>query len=214
MRLARDGQSVLLIDPRTYLGRDITATLRPWIMVDDPTRPDRLPEPIPMILDTHDLPNILPGTELPLHPDTVKRGLEDALMAANVDLIYASLPTGLCEDRLVTGNTSGRQIIRCRTIVDATETALVTRLAGGRFEQADRRPLRMSRTLEFDRVQPLTNASLPGSAHLGITGNAVRLHTGYREPGHILVECDIDRTSAAGVQLSMSPWSAGNNPVR
>lgn len=136
LRLARDGQSVLLIEPRTYLGRDITAMLRPWLSLDNATDPNRLPGPIPTILDAHDLPNTPPGTEVPLHPDNVKCGLEDALMAADIDLLYASLPTCLYKGGLVIGNKSGRQIIRCQTIIDATETALVARLSGGAFPSA------------------------------------------------------------------------------
>lgn len=31
---ARSGRSVLLIESRTYLGREITATLRPWLSFD------------------------------------------------------------------------------------------------------------------------------------------------------------------------------------
>lgn len=87
---------MILIEPRTYLGRDITATLRPWLVVDNGTNPDRLPRPIRTILVAHDLPNTPRGPEIPLHPDTVKRSLEDALIADDVDLLYASLPTRLC----------------------------------------------------------------------------------------------------------------------
>jgi ribulose 1,5-bisphosphate synthetase/thiazole synthase len=192
LRLAHDGRSVTLVEPRTYLGRDITATLRPWLSLPEQSDPASLPEPIRTILDAHDLREVLIGTEIPLHPDTIKRCLEDVLLAANVDLLYANLPMGLCETGLVIGNKSGRQVIRCRTIVDATETALVARLAGGTFEPPTEAPVRMSRTLEFDRVQPITEAALPVPRHLGIVGNAVRLHTGYRGAGHLLVECDLD----------------------
>ena len=32
LTLARAGRKVTLVEPRTYLGREITATLRPWII--------------------------------------------------------------------------------------------------------------------------------------------------------------------------------------
>ena len=192
LRLARGGHAVILIEPRTYLGRDITATLRPWIVVGDESNPDRLPEPIRTILNAHDLPDIRPGREIPLHPDTVKRSLEDALMAANVGLLYASLPTGLCDGGLVIGNKSGRQVICCRAIIDATETAVVARLAGGTFGPPPKGPVRMTRTLEFDRIEPIAGTSVPVPERMGIADNLVRLHTGYRGSGHLLIECPMD----------------------
>lgn len=73
LRLAGEGQTVIVIEPRTYLGCDITATLRPWLQVDDQTSPDHLPEPIRTILNAHDVPDIRLGREIPLHPDAVKR---------------------------------------------------------------------------------------------------------------------------------------------
>lgn len=73
LRLALTSQPVIVIEPRTYLGRDITATLRPWLQVDDQTDLDHLPEPVRTILNAHDLPENLSGGEIPLHPDAVKR---------------------------------------------------------------------------------------------------------------------------------------------
>lgn len=92
LTLARHGESIILIEPRTYLGREITATLRPWILLDAEWDPADAPEPVQTILAAHDDPDTRSGAGLPLHPDTVKRSLEDALLAANVDLLYASLP--------------------------------------------------------------------------------------------------------------------------
>jgi len=192
LTLAQHGRSVIVIEPRTYLGRDITATLRPWLSLGGCTDMRMMPEPIRTILRAHDFPDALPAGEVPLHPDAVKRSLEDALLAASVGLLYASLPTGLCESGLVIGNKSGRQVIRCATIIDATETALVARLAGGTFVQATDGPVRFARTLEFDRVKPIDAATLPVPDRLEIAGNEVRLHTGYRGPGHLLVECDLN----------------------
>ena len=36
LQWARAGRKVLLIEPRTYLGREVTATLRPWVARRDP----------------------------------------------------------------------------------------------------------------------------------------------------------------------------------
>jgi len=202
LRFSRAGLPVIVIEPRTYLGREMTATLRPWLAPGTWSDPDHLPAPIKNILNAHDLPDIPLGSELPLHPDTVKRCLEDALIAAGIGLLYASLATELCEGGLVIGNKSGRQVIHCGTIIDATESALVARLAGGAFAPSPNGPVRMWRTLEFDRVQPIAVATLPVPPHLGIADNVIRLHGGYRGAGHVLIECGFDLPYRPGLEGS------------
>nr|MBA2469791.1 FAD-dependent oxidoreductase [Chloroflexia bacterium] len=159
--------------------------------------PASLPEPIRTIVAAHDQGTVEAEAELPLHPDTVKRCLEDALLGANIGLLYASLPTGLCQaegDRagLIIGNKSGRQVVRCQTVIDATETALVARLAGGTFESPAAGTTRFARTLEFDRVGSRGRAVLSIPEWLQIAENRVRLHRGYRGPAHVLVEIELD----------------------
>ncbi len=44
LTLARAGRRVVLVEPRTYLGREVTATLRPWFCIPEPTQ--ALPEAI------------------------------------------------------------------------------------------------------------------------------------------------------------------------
>lgn len=197
VRLAEGGLSVVLIEPRTYLGRQITATLRPWLTLGKHAAPVSLPEPIRTVLVAHDLVDRENDGEIPLRPDTVKRGLEDALLQANISLLYASLPVGLGQTEggsigIVIGNKSGRQVVRCHTIIDATENALIARLAGGTFESPAASSIRFSRTLEFDRVEPLERTALPVPEWLQIVGNRIRLHRGYRGPAHLLIEVDLD----------------------
>lgn len=205
--LSKGSQSVVLVEPRTYPGRDITATLRPWLTLPERATLGSLPQPVRIILDAHSLELQQRRGEIPLRPDTIKLGPEDALLEAKVDLLYASLPVGMHETddsraSLIIGNKSGRQVIRCRTIIDATETALVARLTDGAFEQLDGETPRFSRTLEFDRAGPLKESTLAVPDRLQIAGNVVRLHPGHRGPAHILVECDLDLPYSAGLKGS------------
>ncbi len=197
LTLAGHGKSVVLIEPRTYLGRELTATLRPWLTLDAGNDPGGLPGPIRTILAAHEGPSYRVAGEIALHPDAIKRSLEDALLAGRVDLLYASLPVGLCPGGFIVGNKSGRQIIRCDTIIDTSETALLARLAGGAFEPSPGGPVRFARTLEFDRVDLIAASTHPVPDHLQIAGNTLRLHTGYQGPGHLLVKFDLDVPYAA-----------------
>lgn len=102
-------------------------------------------------------------------------------------MLNTSLLTGLCEDELVIGNKSGRQIIRCRTIIDAIETAAIARLAGEAFEPPSEGPVRMTRTLEFARIEPIPDTSFPVPERFGLSAVLVlfnivveRLYKGKR----------------------------------
>ena len=191
LAFARTGHRVTLVEPRTYLGREITATLRPWVNTDG----------------VHQAPELIaacvratgrdagPG-EIPLRPDAVKLCLEDKLLAADVQLLYTSLPVGLLVEAgaisgLVIGNKSGRQVLACQAVVDATETAAVARVAGAFFEP-ETPTSRFSRTIEFDSVSPFRDANLSVPKDLGFVDNIVTLHRGYRGEQHVLVECQMD----------------------
>lgn len=190
LALAKAGRKVVLVEPRTYLGREVTATVRPWL-----ARSATLHD----LLKACMTPAAAAGAdaEIPLHPDTVKLALEDLLIAAGVGLLYGSLPVGLCCDEigvtgLVIGNKSGRQVLACRMVIDATETAAVVRAAGAEFEPVPAGAMRFHRTLEFDGVTAPPDSPLAVPPELGLADNRVTLHRGYRGAEHVLVECGLD----------------------
>jgi ribulose 1,5-bisphosphate synthetase/thiazole synthase len=185
--LARGGKRVLLLEPRTYLGREATATLRPWFELSGD---DHLPDLIEACLE---MCGRRDGSSVPFRMDAIKILLEDLLVAAGVELLYASLPVALClgEDGLegvVIGNKSGRQVVRCKAIVDASETALVMRLGGADFEPP-RGSGYVSRTLEFDRVEGLSEGVLRVPSELNLVEDQVRVRQGYRGSSHVLIDC-------------------------
>ena len=203
LTLARAGRSVVLVEPRTYLGREMTATLRPWIAKRNPLPP--IVEACTGTKNPYQYPNAsnvvnqiaepvqLDPNEIPLKLDKVKLSLEDQLMEAGVELLYASFPVALSVEGgrlagLIVGNKSGRQVLPCRLIVDATETAVVARLAEAVFEEPQRGPVRFHRTIEFENVLPLKEPALAVPAQLGIADNTVTIHHGYRGESHVLVE--------------------------
>ena len=80
-----------------------------------------------------------PATPPPPRPMYVKKTLDNALLAAGVQYLYSSYPTDVLRDAdghpagMVMANRAGRQAIVAKTIIDATDRALVARLAGARF---------------------------------------------------------------------------------
>jgi flavin-dependent dehydrogenase len=187
LSLSKAGRSVIVVEPRTYLGREITATLRPWVSFAD----FQAPELIKRLIETSPAG---PGTEIPLHMDTVKRVLEDELLKNKVEILYASLAVATvveegCLTGLVIGNKSGRQVISASLVIDGSETALVARLAGLPLDTAAGSQWR--RCIEITGVAGLEEGTLAVPADLGLSGNVV-VHRGYIDPEHVILECTFD----------------------
>ena len=74
-------------------------------------------------------------------PMTVKRALDDALLAAKVNFLYGSYVTDLLRDDkgelagIVMANRSGRQAVRAKVIIDATDRSVAARIAGVDFAE-------------------------------------------------------------------------------
>lgn len=163
LRLARPGRTVAIVEPRTYPGREMTApgtlflTASAW-------RAGDLPYPLSVAFDA--AKEKKRRGVWALHGDALKQALEDELRRANVKIYYASLPAGLVQAAdggvagVILGNKSGRQVIRCAYAVDASETALLARLLGERFETPPARS-RYRRWLEFTGVAELAAPAVP-----------------------------------------------------
>lgn len=132
LQLANQGKRVMIVESRTYLGSEITAALCPWIRTSERRSSKLIQTCIESCGKTVTFGNF---DWTIFHLDRLKRKLEDELLEAGVQLLYASLPIGLTsshENRngIVIANKSGRQLIECTGIVDATETAVTTFLSG------------------------------------------------------------------------------------
>jgi hypothetical protein len=134
---ARSGAKVFLITSYPYLGEDVCATLRLWL---EPGEKPNSPLAQRLFATT------------PARPMHVKRTLDQALLDANVGLLFGCYATDMvCDSRgqvagLVMANRAGRQAIRAKVLIDGTERASVARMAGARF-----RPYPKS-AAEFRRV--------------------------------------------------------------
>ncbi len=86
----------------------------------------------------------------PLH---VKTTLDRALLDAGVEFLYACTPTDLIVDAkgkpcgFVVSNRAGRQAVLAKTLIDATEPALLARLAGAKAKTSPAAELTFRRTV-------------------------------------------------------------------
>jgi ribulose 1,5-bisphosphate synthetase/thiazole synthase len=183
LALAQAGRSVLVVEARTYLGRELTATLRPWLPAEAAQATNGLAGTL-----VRSAGRAVASGEYALNMDAIKLHLEDVLLEAGVKLLYASLVVGVQADGgalqgVIVGNKSGRQFVPCHLLIDTTETALVAHLLDEIFDEAPAEAA-FRRTLEFDGVA----LPSPLAATLEIDGQTLQLHGGYREKGHVLVE--------------------------
>jgi hypothetical protein len=123
---AAKGASVFVVTAEPYLGSDICGTLRLWDIDKG--------EPTPFsqsLLNNGQVPE-------PLH---VKKTLQNYLISNNVPFLLSSFVGGIITDSrneiggIVITNRSGEQIIKAKTIIDATENCIVARLAGAKFRE-------------------------------------------------------------------------------
>ena len=94
---------------------------------------------IEIVAPAGDAPAPRPQHLMP-RPMHVKMTLDEVLLEAGVEFLYSCFATDLLRDAdgnpagIVMSNRAGRQAVLAKTIVDATDRAIVARMAGARFQ--------------------------------------------------------------------------------
>ena len=194
LQFARAGRKVVLVEHRTYLGWEVSATLKPWVDLGKLAATGQTPEPIVACLKKQ-MTDEAAG-EIPLWIDGFKLTLENLLLEAGVELVYASFPTeaivtGGAIRGVVIGNKSGRQAILGRLVLDTTSTAAVARVAGAEFQPETAEDFHFIRVMVLEGVRPLDQTTLTVPAEFGIAGNRLTVHNGYRD-AYVLIECPME----------------------
>ncbi len=189
LELAARGQAVVVVEPRTYPGREMTAGGRPFLEVER-VRAGPLPEPLhTAFAAARDAERQGYWT---LHEDTFKKTLEDLLRTAGIKTYYASVPVGLVRTvddgiaGVVVGNKSGRQVVCCTHVLDASETALMARLLGEDFKEPPATST-YTRWLEFTHVAELPEPTVSVPVE-GLAAQELTVCPGLGGDGHYYVE--------------------------
>lgn len=182
--LAETGKKVALIESRTYLGREITATLRPWL------RKEAVEQTGTDIIRKLAADGIEKGEEIALSMDKVKLALEDELFKHGVELLYASYPLATFrkgeKQYVEIGNKSGRQLVCASVVIDATENANLIH-PGNRIKEQAKEDKTFRYSIEFYRTEGLSDPDIQVTTASGETHH-LKVHQGYLERGHILLE--------------------------
>ncbi len=129
IKASRKGVKALVVGSEPYLGYDLCATLRLWDIGKGAesalSRSLLLAGPVP-------------------YPADIKRTLQKQLIDNKVDFLLSAFAGGVVFDHndqisgVVLASRAGEQIVKAKTIIDATDNALVAQLAGMRFRNPGR----------------------------------------------------------------------------
>jgi len=123
LEIKRAGHSVMLVSDVPYIGSDLAGTLQLW--PSEWTKDDPLLQTI-----------FAEDASLPVRPGMIKRKLEEALLQADVSLLFQSRPVAVLRDEsnhlggVVLASRTSLLGVTCRSVIDASDHGLVIRLAG------------------------------------------------------------------------------------
>ena len=202
---AEKGQRVVLVERRPYLGREVTAKLRPWMNregldeISSSLRSLLLPEGEAREVDIAPAawPDCFAG-EMPLFCGSIKKTLLAALHEKSVAVLLMCHVAGvLADDTAAQGvllaSKYGLQILRGNTIVDLSERRKTARLMG-QIPAADSTLARYTIGLSGVSTPPAATLDLP--SELGVDGECVWLHPGKCSSCNMFVELAFRPTSA------------------
>ena len=127
---AENGASVFLAAPRPYLGEDMCEPYRFWLNEGEVPKSN---------LAKAVFAPTLKNSGQVTTPMSVKYALDDALLKAKVNFLYGSYVTEVLSDSqgevagIIMANRSGRQVVRAKVIIDATDRAVAARMTKAHF---------------------------------------------------------------------------------
>ncbi len=156
-----------------------------------------------------------PGEQYPPTPLHVKRTFDNALMDAGVEFLYSCYPTDVLVDSegrvggVIMANRAGRQVVRAKTVIDATPNAMLSRIAGIPF-RADAGEHRFQHTIVSEEPKAAQGVTVE-------TSTTDVYHLGKEVPGHVYTvplqtgPLDMHSYAEAQQQVLDKVWTAGQN---
>lgn len=188
---AQQGLKVVLVESRTYLGWEMTACLRPWMHKEEIESRPILPAVIRAILTPHCSKPY--GDEVIFALDQVKIALEDLLLQAGVEILYATRVIGTLNEQgrvtgVVIGNKSGRQVIHCRECQRFIPPLRSLNTEGNNARRTKSDQDFLWCTLEFTGLDLSSKKTIPAPDFLRVENEVMYLHRGIFSDYHWYVE--------------------------
>jgi len=182
LRAAEDGLSVILIESRNGLGRELTATYQCKAVAQAP--PDTTPLAQAIYAEL-----VKAGVVTENRLDPIRLGPylhQKVVRCPQIQTYLFSRASGVvCRSKQVCGvvftGRSGRQIVLAKAVVDATADARIAAAAGATFLRDREGETTARRFIAVRRPGSLPLGRLPVAAELGLDGNGVTVHDGFLE---------------------------------
>ncbi len=200
MEAAKQGKHVAVVENRSYLGREITATLRPWLKIchnqglDPEFRGIFLPEDekCDIQVDINSLPKAY-RDELPLFCGTVKKRMLQTLLDQGVQVYLMSYMAGIVTRQkaicgLVVANKYGFQTIETDLLIDASETGIAYHSVHGEGVNSVLHETQASFSMEYLDVVLPDEKLVDVDPSFGVLRDSVILHAGKARSGQAYVE--------------------------
>ena len=182
LRAAEAGMSVILLESRNCLGRELTATFQCKGV------PQALPDSTPLAQVMYaELVRVGVVTESGLNPARLGPYLHEKVVSRPAIQAYLfSLVSGVvCRGEQVCGvvfsGRSGRQIVLAKAVVDATTDGRIAAAAGGSFLRDMEGEKTARRFIAVRRPTSLPLGRLPVAADIGLQDDCVTVHDGFLE---------------------------------
>ena len=136
-KAAASGSKVFLVAPRPYLGDDMAGHLNLRADVNEDTSSELYAKIFTSVTLTN-VPSREGNRSSETTPFKIKRTLDEALLKAGVSFLTGAFATEILTDEagklggVVIASRSGRQAIRAKVVIDATERGMIARAAGAK----------------------------------------------------------------------------------
>ena len=206
---ASSGKKVLLVEKGTFLGYEIGQWQRPWVQWCK-ENDVLLKEWLSFEEKNSEFED---DCILSIPMDKFKLKMEDCLIDAGVNILYASIPTGCIklEDgwQVTIANKSGRQAIKAGYVIDVSARSIIARLMGKKscvfypVDAAynvlnDEKKEVVRRTLEFTGIESEVENSISRKSFryevpesLGVWQNMISIYQGAFDEGHMYLDIPI-----------------------
>ena len=182
LRAAEEGLSVILLEPRNSLGRELTATFQ---CKGSPQAP---PDSTPLAQSMYaELVRAGLVTKNRLNPTRLGPYLHKKVVGCpQIQTYLFSLASGaVCQGDQVCGvvfnGRSGRQIVLAKAVVDATADGRIAAAAGVNFLRGMEGEKTARRFIAVRRPTSLPLGRLPVAVDIGLKDNCVTVHDGFLE---------------------------------
>lgn len=206
MEAARQGLSVVVVEPRAFLGEEFTATLRSWAVAEGE---EDLNDDLKYIFFNHENRKYN-DSDRAFNIGDVKKNLLNLMEKHRITVLFLSDIAGIAIDTsdtrgVLLGSKLGLHFFQCKSVIDATGNQRVLWMAGAKRRIREKNIL-VRRTIEYFNVQSIPDKEIFVPGELGLYENKIALHRGIWSDDQVFAEFSISVHVTKGDYMEELQW--------